>query len=692
MKLWLASYPRSGNTFMRDVLFACYGIDSSTFHKETTYASEDNYDKFDIVKTHLLASEIEIQYQNLPSICLIRDGRDALVSMAHHKKDLVDTNSNFIENLEEVIVSANGSHFGGWSKNVKGWIEKADIIIRYEDLILDPIKEIEKIRRIFPLPEADISKLPTFESQKKGLSHYGSGEFHNITGDENTIFANKNFRKGKAGSWKDEMPNYYHDLFWNYHGKMMEKIGYQYDGSIAEIDSLSYQKIKNKFYFSEPSTPETKTVLIDSTKILGKTNDGVKRYVIELLRQLKDIQQWGDDSFHFHVYINGRIYDINEFEAFIDVVKKNNETYFYERILLGIRATIKWLLSENLYDKLAPYYRNSEWRKHLFVLKKNALILGEIVTRSVFHTKVLNKKKTDAPFDDYSLIHVTLPQHLSLFKYPNIPKVVTVHDISHKLFEEFHLANNVALSEEGLQAIKKNNIHVIAISKSTQQDVKKYYNIENSTIIAEAANSDLFKVNTSKHLFEATLQKYHLPLGKKYFLCLSTLEPRKNIVNTIRAFQKLNDTATCLVIVGKKGWQYDDIISSGKKTNNIFFTGYVRDEDLPILYSGAQAFCYISHYEGFGLPLLEAMSCRTPVICGNNSSQIELIDQNGLAVDSNNIDEITNAMTTMLNDEVREKYAAQAWKKSFEYTWYKTARQTVSCYQNIIIHNQIAAH
>jgi glycosyltransferase involved in cell wall biosynthesis len=144
--------------------------------------------------------------------------------------------------------------------------------------------------------------------------------------------------------------------------------------------------------------------------------------------------------------------------------------------------------------------------------------------------------------------------------------------------------------------------------------------------------------------------------------------------------------------VGKKGWQYDEILASGKDTSNIYFTGYVRDADLHVLYSGAQAFCYISHYEGFGLPLLEAMSCRTPVICGHNSSQIELIAQNGMAVDSNDVEAIYTAMTTLLNDDLRESYAAMAWKKSFEYTWYKTAKQTIAFYKKIIDKLPTTAH
>jgi glycosyltransferase involved in cell wall biosynthesis len=691
MKLWLASYPRSGNTYFRDILFACYGIESSTFHIENDINIEPDFARCEIVKTHLLPEQLDKEFAQLPSVYLIRDGRDSMVSMAHHKKDLINPGTDFLENLEEIIIAANGTHFSGWSTNVEKWIKHADIIIRYEDLIKDPIKEIEKIRKIYPLPQPDVSKLPTFESQKLGKSQYAGESIQNMIQGDAINIAQKNIRKGKAGSWKEEMPEYYHDLCWNYHGQIMEKLGYQYDGQLSEIDAVFYQKIKIKMDAHCLPKTVTNTMLIDATKILGHTNDGVKRYVIELLRQLKEMQAWGDESLHFHIHVNGRIYDINELELFINLIMNNKDLYLYERVLLGIRACIKLVLSEDMYDKLSPIYRNSGWRKKILVLKKNMMLLGERLSRNIMLTKAVNKKRPDEPLNHYSLIHITLPQHIAHFKNKDIPKVVTIHDISHKLFQEFHLEINVDRAELGLQEIKNNNMEVISISQSTSNDLKTHYGIEETTIIPEAANSDLFRVNTNQHLFKSTLQKYNLPLNRKYFLSLGTLEPRKNIVNLIKAFQKIQNTDICLFVVGKKGWQYDEIIASGKNTNNIYFTGYVSDEDLPVLYTGAHAFCYVSHYEGFGLPLLEAMSCRIPVICGNNSSQIELIDNNGIALDANDVEAISHAMSIMLDNEVREKYAVQAWKKSFEYTWYKTAKLTVNCYQEIIKNKHTAS-
>src|SRR5690606_25886720 len=117
MKCWIASFPRSGNTFFRNILYYVYGIESSTWHKETAYPVDENYAGFDFVKTHLLPSELEPNDVNIPAIYLVRDGRDALVSIAHHRSDIVEPGSDIKNNLKEAILAAEGSYFGGWSNN-----------------------------------------------------------------------------------------------------------------------------------------------------------------------------------------------------------------------------------------------------------------------------------------------------------------------------------------------------------------------------------------------------------------------------------------------------------------------------------------------------------------------------------------------------------------------------------------------
>jgi glycosyltransferase involved in cell wall biosynthesis len=686
MKIWLASYPRSGNTFLRNVLFQCYGLESSTYHHETTYSLEENFHLSDIVKTHLLPHELPIEYKDLPKVYLIRDGRDAVVSMAHHKKDLIDIGTDFNDNLKEIIIAAEGSHFSGWSEHVAQWMEAADIIISYEDLIKDPIKEVEKIRKIYDLPQPDASKLLSFNELKSGNANYGSGKFHNLTGDDEKTFSAKNFRKGKAGAWVEEMNEFQRDLFWNYHGHIMKKMGYMYDGTYNEIDSVSLGKIKSKLDQSINSNKKTYKVLIDASKILGTTTDGVKRYVVELLRELKDVQNFGNHSFHFHIYLNGKIFDIEEVDFFIDKPVDNAQEYFlYERILLFIRKSIKFILPRYIYDKLSPYYRNTNFREKL-------LLIREKISQDIFYKKILNRDKNSNHFISYDLVHVTLPQHLSQFLLQDIKTLVTVHDVSHQSHPEFHVDNNNLLAEKGFEIIVDKKLPIISVSNSTSAELTKYYKIANEkiTTIYEATNTKLFKYNTNNHLLEDIRNRYNIPKDKKYFLCLSTIEPRKNILNTIKAFKKfVSDTKseTILVIAGKKGWKYEELFADNSLQDSIVFTGFVRDRDLSALYTGSLAFCYISHYEGFGLPILEAMSCRVPVICGSNTSQIEILGAGGIAVASNDIEAISSAMQIMSDEQKREAYAVLAWQKSFTFNWHKTALDTLAIYKKVIENN-----
>ena len=234
--LWLASFPRSGNTFFRNILYDVYSIESESFNKEFTDTAREKFKHFRVVKTHLLPAELSREDPQIRSVYLVRDGRDSLISMAHQRKDILNPNSDFYLNLKEAIVAAEGTFFGGWSKNVQAWVEKADIIIRFEDLIKNPIREVEKLRSIMDLPEANLQNIPSFESQKTGMPKYGSERDLNVSESYKREFANKFFRSGKVGGWKNEMPLDLQKLFWLFHGNVMQQLGYQEDGSISNFE------------------------------------------------------------------------------------------------------------------------------------------------------------------------------------------------------------------------------------------------------------------------------------------------------------------------------------------------------------------------------------------------------------------------------------------------------------------------
>jgi hypothetical protein len=230
--IWLASFPRSGNTFLRIVLHEVYGVGSSTFHKEPAYPVKPDYDRYAVVKTHLLPQELVPADPAIPAVYIVRDGRDALVSIAHHRSNLVAPGSDLRRNLIEAIVADDGSHFGGWSVNVSQWLRRASLVIRFEDLIRDPIACAERLRPFLDLPAPRRDKLPSFEDLRTKDMPYGSGVQHGFSPEERAFRRRIFFRRGAVGAWKNEMPEELHHLFWKRHGAVMRELGYARDQSL----------------------------------------------------------------------------------------------------------------------------------------------------------------------------------------------------------------------------------------------------------------------------------------------------------------------------------------------------------------------------------------------------------------------------------------------------------------------------
>ena len=653
--IWLASFPRSGNTFFRNVLYEVYGIKSSTYHQDYKRDLDKNYDRFEVVKTHLLPDQLPDHIKNAKSVYLTRDGRDALVSMAHHRKDIVDIGSDFYNNLLLAIMSPEGSYFGGWSENVKQWTEKADIVIKFEDLIKDPIKELEKLRAIMDLPAPDISKLPTFKQLKFGKPKYGDKS----SKPNAKSFAQLNFRKGKSGGWKEEMPKELHRLFWDVHKTQMVKNGY----TKSMLADRPNKKVK---------------VLINASKLDISHNDGIKRYLLELLNHLLYFLQYRPN---WEVYLH-RQSSISPLGTLEDSFIKDRIFISLDKVLLKIKAIIQWVLPLFIYKPLSHIYREYSFRSLLNWFKE--------VANPQRKNKGVNEETIS--LDDYNLIHVPLPQNMVEYENVNTNIVVTLHDVTHKLFPEFHTEQNIANAEEGMQLIKDKNTYIIAVSESSRQDVIKHYTIPEDKIklIYEGAAGKFNKDNRLQNL-QPILKSYNLP-NLPYFLTLSTLEPRKNIKNTIIAFIELKKkhpkSELALFICGNKGWKYEELLSLSEdelNKKNVYFIGFVDDVDLGTLLAHARALCYISHYEGFGLPMLEAMQSGVPVIFGDNSSMPEVVSRGGVGVNSKDVTAITNAMESIaFDDDFQKELSVYAWEQADTFSWLKTAFETINIYEEII--------
>lgn len=215
----------------------------------------------------------------------------------------------------------------------------------------------------------------------------------------------------------------------------------------------------------------------------------------------------------------------------------------------------------------------------------------------------------------------------------------------------------------------------IAVSEATKADILDYMKIpeEKIQVIYEGASTN-FTPERDEAGIKETMERFSIE--GDYLLCLSTVEPRKNMLRTIQAYEQYvlkNELPYKLVIVGGKGWNNGEIYDYVKEHNlsgNVIFTGYVSNEDVKNIYAGATVFIYASLYEGFGIPVLEAMQSGVPVITSNVSSMPEVAGDACILVDPYQVDEIKNAIIKVLDskelqNEMRRKGITQAKKFSW---------------------------
>ena len=184
----------------------------------------------------------------------------------------------------------------------------------------------------------------------------------------------------------------------------------------------------------------------------------------------------------------------------------------------------------------------------------------------------------------------------------------------------------------------------------------------------------------------AVRHKYQLD-KHPFILSVGTIQPRKNYERLVRAFARL-DKPVSLVIAGSEGWDYDEVYREVTKfglDKRVFFPGFVADDDLPALLSAAKLFVYPSLYEGFGLPVLEAMACGTPVVASNQSSLPEVIDEAGLTVNPYDTAALATAINRLLDDsDLSQSLSAAGLARAAKFTWPRTGAKLMRLYQQVI--------
>lgn len=268
----------------------------------------------------------------------------------------------------------------------------------------------------------------------------------------------------------------------------------------------------------------------------------------------------------------------------------------------------------------------------------------------------------------------------------SVPLVVTVLDLSFILFPEYHGRWWRTMARRGLRRAVREADALIAISEHTADDLIRLTGVrrERVHVIPLAADPRFAPVNNP-----AVPVRYGIE--GPYVLYVGALEPRKNLGVLLHAFAQMGNTDVKLVLAGPRGWMFDEIFDTVQRlglSSRVVFPGFVPDEDLPALLSGAEAFVYPSRYEGFGLPVLEAMSCGVPVITTNASSLPEVAGDAAVTVAPNDAAGLSNALRNVLgNAALRDELRGKGLVRASRFSWTDTAVETTHVYQSLLARN-----
>lgn len=252
-------------------------------------------------------------------------------------------------------------------------------------------------------------------------------------------------------------------------------------------------------------------------------------------------------------------------------------------------------------------------------------------------------------------------------------KVTTIHDLTPILYPKWSLPKIIDTQKRRLSWVKNDVDCIIVPTEFTKKDLVQLGFSSRSAIVIPEAPEAIFKPS-SKRDVDKIKKKFNI---KDRFILSVGVSPRKNINNTVKAFMKIKKTEKNLqlLIVGHK---YIDInVSEG-----VIFTGHVEKDDLPHLYSAAETFLYPSLYEGFGLPILESMSCGTPVVTSNRSSMKEVAANAAVLVDPENVNDIVAGLISCMKN--KNKWSELGSKRVIKFSWGKTANLTLETYQKTV--------
>ncbi len=268
------------------------------------------------------------------------------------------------------------------------------------------------------------------------------------------------------------------------------------------------------------------------------------------------------------------------------------------------------------------------------------------------------------------------------------PSVVTIHDMTVFITPRFHQFKKLVLDRTLIPKVARRADAIITVSNSARNDIVRYLKVpEKKVRVIMNAVSPAFHPITDRARLDTVLARYGL--YGPFVLYVGTIEPRKNLVRLIQAFAQLKKRGLPhkLVMVGQAGWHCAPIFAEAERlglARDVIFTGYVPSEDLPALYSLAESMAFPSLYEGFGLPVLEALACGAPVVTSHSSSLTEVAGDAAMLIDPLNVDELAGALYRLHKDAcLREELRRCGPARAALFTWDTAARASLEVYEHV---------
>lgn len=403
------------------------------------------------------------------------------------------------------------------------------------------------------------------------------------------------------------------------------------------------------------SSVQRRRILFDASVLANGPMDGIRRYTLEILSAVAPVIEKNHPDLELYASVDGV------------------SNWPIEKVLALIETD-----SLHQIDRYARHPNPNAWTElSRFAGRMQRSIVKRLPIRR----------------DKFDLLHLPLPNSYSTYRQHTAPLVMTVHDLCHVVCPEFQVATNIETLKDGIEHALRRDAKFIAVSNSTARELRDIENVDDAKIfpVHSACDRSLFRPVNDPATVQQVYQKYGIP-DAPYLFSLCTLEPRKNLMSLVRAFRMLSeaepDNDCHLVLAGRAGWGDQEEILKAAASDRVHLIGRVEDEDLPVLYSQAMAFACFSYYEGFCLPLLEAMTCGCPVLHANLSAMPEVAGGAGLQAAPDDLSTIQHLLSKVSNDgALRQHMKQKSLERANDFSWQSAAEQVVATYEQCLAEN-----